>query len=1165
MRIKFKSIFLIFISFVIFYGFTNMTYAYNQKYDAIISESNDGYSATIRQYTKANSQNISEYNLASKDYDGWVNLSPNDIADITPTSNDFTTYAFKFHKNVSSIYNEGFSNVGNKSIINMYYDSGIIANGEFVGKAVNIDITDSGIINDSDSFTQTINGTDIYIKRYKVTTVAGQNDILITDYVINNSLLQKLLSSNYSSTTSGSANIRISNVLRTSSADNLDTLAKFFKTTGTSLPANYRGFDTDKKANYNETKADFLPVASVANLYDNIISIPTGNYYGREVYVRHIDSATGKLIDGIQSNEQVILGKNAEKSLVERVNSDVSDFDYSEYYKYNTSYQMEITKSLVINADGKKYTYLGANVSTVNTIDEAKDIASLKQNNYASTYDVRYRARAYENGADTTTITTKVSDSDDITIIDFYYNVSNLQDVEAKIGSNTNIWSNTGEIADCTTTYVPSGEYLNPYIEAPEYILKDLKYKKVIKDNDIVYQIEKFNVYKLSGGTIKNSSGIQEEDKNITGEIIGYNNYTLINDNTNDIYLNFTGSANINEELASKLSGEYIGSMPTDSDIEISFGKTSTSSEFNTALQVGSEKVNGLRYVKGEAIYNTYNVLENTEEYAFSIETKNKHFVNVYTPVALNAPTIVSDATDHTDGADNEAIIEAGANFTITIPCAPSDFTYYQGISNTSAYISRYFLMFDFDILYNGELKPKGELIEVTDYNLDGATFSAQVYESQGLGSDDISATSKVLVFAVASNLPSEELLSEIVNVEKKIEIEKDPAYLDSNRKYINDTGTNLIAFNSICDEFSNLKSSHPDSLTGSTMYSDAFYVAKRVVTLRSAARIYDFRITDCNDLAFKNVFREANSGSNVNEKTDINYFSGIRRLYVYSKSYQQIIDREDININGTKTKTILPLGPYKHSTATYTSAPKMGYRISFDVKTAGYYIGDTSDEKSIQITPSYYYISKDGTELIEDIELYYKNESGKYQNFANSNYTIYFKPNDPYRDIEYNSEKMSDKLEALNLASTEGYFTLTDKMMSVSDSLYNQAWYGEFKLPNSTIAVKAGDSIRNELKNGYIGVKFDIKCVEYDDAGMVTVSYNQNDKSTSSSNNTSQWDYEGYLGFSNIGQKVSDSNPLRLQLENGIWKIDNDDVYNFIKGTVVLYDLDNRAANDFE
>lgn len=1161
MKIKFKIVFVLLLTF---FTFLNTSYAYNQKYNAIVS----GDSATITQYTKASQDEISRYNSAKKDGNGWVNLTPNANYN---SGGLFTTNAFMFHKDILSNYIDDFSDIDDGSIINMYYDVGNISGGNFANGKINIDISDSGILDNFNNFTQNINGTDIYRKRYKITTINGQDNVLVTDYVFSSSVLQKLLNSDEyfvnGNATTGSIDIRISNVLKTNSNDNINTLAKFFKLVGNNIPGKYRGFDSDSNLSYNEKTTSFLPISSVANLYDNLISIPTGNYYGREVYVRHFDRATGELIDGIGSNEQVLVSTNGEKNLLTKVNSDVSDFPHNEYYKYNNKYQMEVSKSLVVNADGKKYTYVGSNVSTVNTIEEAKNIIAQKQDSYVGTYDVKFRAKKYENDSDTTTITTKKSDSDDITIIDFYYNVSDMSDIDVKIGSNTNIWEGSGDIAESSTTYVPSGEYLKPYVVAPKYILKDLTYKKVKKDGNIVYQVDKYNVYKLSSGTIKNSSGIEEEGKHISGSIIGYGNTSLVNGYTNDVYFNFTGNDSIYSELENKIKKEFVGTMPTNSDIEVLFGANSIPSEFDTNIQVSQDKINGLRYVKGDAVYNTYNVLDKTEEYAFHKEARNNHFINVYTPVVLSTPTVTSDVTDHTESEGNTAVINPGATFTLNIPCTASDFTYYQGGSDTSKYVSRYFVMFDFDIIYNNQLKPKGELIEVTNRTENGATFTAQVSEGGGLVGEDIKATSKVLVFAVASNLPSENLLSEIVDVERKIEIEKDPAYLESSRKYINDSGSNLVAFKSVSEGFSELISNHPQDITGSTMYSDAYYVAKSVVTLRSASRIYDFKITDCSDLNFKNVFRQANSGSNVNERTDINYYAGIRRLYLYNSTYTKLIDRDNININGTRTKTTLPLGPYKHSTATYINAPKIGYRISFDLKTAGYYVA-TSDEtrgKNIQITPSYYYLSKDGSQLIQDIDLYYKNEMGRYQNFKNSNYTIYFRPNDIYRYKELNTSKMSNALEPLNIASEDGSFVLNDKMMSVNDTLYNQAWYGEFKLPNSTIAVRSKDSVRNQLKNGYIGVKFNIKCVDFDEQGLVSVSYNQNDKSANNQDNTSQWDYEGYLGYSAIGQKVTEDNPIRLQLENGIWKIDNDDTYNFIKGTVVLFDLDNRASTDFE
>ena len=133
--------------------------------------------------------------------------------------------------------------------------------------------------------------------------------------------------------------------------------------------------------------------------------------------------------------------------------------------------------------------------------------------------------------------------------------------------------------------------------------------------------------------------------------------------------------------------------------------------------------------------------------------------------------------------------------------------------------------------------------------------------------------------------------------------------------------------------------------------------------------------------------------------------------------------------------------------------------------------------------------------------------------------------------------------------------------MMALDDTGYVQTWYGEFKLPNTTIAVRNGDSIDNQLNNGYIGVKFEITC--YDSKLNESLSYSSLNKSASSAINTTQWDYEGYLGFSNPGQEVTTDTSLRIQLEKGIWSIDSQELYNFVKGTVILYDIDARAADD--
>ena len=409
----------------------------------------------------------------------------------------------------------------------------------------------------------------------------------------------------------------------------------------------------------------------------------------------------------------------------------------------------------------------------------------------------------------------------------------------------------------------------------------------------------------------------------------------------------------------------------------------------------------------------------------------------------------------------------------------------------------------------------------------------------------------------------SNDLLQYVVDQEVAIQVDKTQDV--STRKYINDSGNNEVSFLNDIDAVTSYND--PQYTGGYRFYADGYYFAMQTITVRTVSRIYDFKISDCTDLAYKSAFRNGDFSLIGN-----NYYSGTRRLYVYTsnnKEYTTLVDRnmEDIRINGTSSTKTLPLGPYKHTTASYLSAPKLGYRIAFDLKTTGYYTADTSSTKQrqIRIKPTYYYISKDGATLIRDIDLYYKDSSGKYRNFEGSNYTIYFTPNDGYRYTSNastaNISSMSTKLESLNIGSSSGEFYLTDKMMSSDDTGYIQSWYGEFKLPNTTIATRSGDSIDNALTDGYIGVKFDITCI--DTNLNETISYNTNNKAASSQVNTTQWDYEGYLGFSNPGQPISEQTSLRLQLEKGIWVINTQDVYDYIKGTVVLFDTDARAADD--
>lgn len=326
--------------------------------------------------------------------------------------------------------------------------------------------------------------------------------------------------------------------------------------------------------------------------------------------------------------------------------------------------------------------------------------------------------------------------------------------------------------------------------------------------------------------------------------------------------------------------------------------------------------------------------------------------------------------------------------------------------------------------------------------------------------------------------------------------------------------------------------------------------------------RIYDFRVTDLKDVDWKEVFRDNASSTAVNQHSQIAYYSGLNKWNTDNPlSVNQIVGRTTDEI-GTSPTRILPLGPYKNTNTLYISAPKMGYRFSFDLKVTG----AINNNKYVQITPSFYYISKDGKTFYteyssgnEGIYLFYKNSNGEYVRIGSSSdtYKIQFTPDDGYRALVQTGVKnLSSKVVTLG-----GLRKLVLKLTETTTTSQDDAaitYYGEYKLPNSTIAVRVDKNgkydINNPLTAGYIGVVFDIRAYESDGVSLV---YGKN--SYKDQTNTSQWDYEGYLGISKPGENYTTT----LKLEKGTWNIDNN-TYNKIKGTVILYDTDSRASNDF-
>lgn len=616
----------------------------------------------------------------------------------------------------------------------------------------------------------------------------------------------------------------------------------------------------------------------------------------------------------------------------------------------------------------------------------------------------------------------------------------------------------------------------------------------------------------------------------------------------------------------------------------------------NSKYKVKTNAYNGLRFATANITYKMYDLATNSS----GSETKTRNYdinsydvtntniaktseinenINIYTPIGILNAKVENETGGYVNhsGVEQDGVIQKNAKFTFT-PVSRT-LTYGDVSVNTNPYISYYKVKFDFTISNCQIINSNNKSLVRNVGTLEANTFirlengqSLSGTASNGTASDIVGQfTNKYKIFAIAKNCISDNFVD--------AQIAKDSlenyntinsyrnAYIDvDNNDRIDNPNASRSSSNTVEPSSRNGNNTILDR-NDSNMTEDSHYIVERVVNTTNLNRIYDFKITDCTDLAYKDVFRVSNS-SDVNERSDTNYYSGTRYWLLNTANVNQMVDR----IFENDFKTIIPLAPYKNTNTTYIFAPKLGYRFSFDLKTTGALnsSGNTlnTNTKKIVIKPSYYYISKDGTGLNTNIDLYYKNSSGKYVKFVGSGYTIQFRPNDGYRfksnlyvtdDLSY----MSNKLNNLRIANFSG-FELNSNMMATTESTFVQSWYGEFKLPNSTIAVKSGDSPSESqvLTNGYIGVVFNIEAIDKVNGTQVSISYNKNDLASANTTNTTQWDYEGFLGFNQVGSELT--NPLNIQLEKGIWKIDRDEDYQKIKGTVILYDTDDRAANDF-
>lgn len=1122
----------------------------------------------LRNFTQASSTSISKYQAQGNT--GWIYHDPE-----TAASDAYYFYGIRFQENVTTKYEDGFSQKDN-SYVHVYKETGTYdvtttdASLPYVTphpmKILNSTQSDvsAGKAKDIDF------GSQVQIERWRV----KDNAIRVDDYAIGVDTIQEI-----ASLYNWSDKIRFSWKSKTTSQvthseykDDMSTAWKFYYTTvGDYWLPNTKGYVANSDGSGDaffsaSTNHTYVPYSTAVNNYDNILQLPEG-IFNRKVYVKHV-------VDGqeMANNAEVLINKDKVKS---RINNQGSKDGYPEYYEIGSQENLQVSRLYNIFDGQYEYEYQGGYMAVGNDFLDA----SHKLINTTRTF-----------GADKTVVQTDDTKKSDVTIIVMNYKKKPIDEPDPKV----KMYYGTPSSESCDITYVPAGDSTKPYITTSSFYLKNLQYT-VTPEGD--YVVDDFKMYQLDSGTLTNYI---DRNGNVTenGRIIGSGKDTVFDGSNEDHVgkiLNLSISYKNNElkNAIRQATQKYknITSLPTKTDIANLTGSTTDKEQFETEYQVPQDKYNGLRRAGGKANYVEYDVLSDrvNTQVTSSIATQNEKYIVVYSPIELSAPTIKSESVNHSTDKNKDNIIQKNGEFTLSIDAKKSTFAPYAAtVTDTSKYIDYYYVLFDFNVQLlsstsilnkNGveEAKAIGTVIEKgtpIKFSCTGktSTFKAKASSAEE-GMDIISQTSnKVIVIGVSKNMPDSELKSIVLNHESQIGIF---GVTTEKREYINTSTTvthNKIDFTSeICNGNVSKTQTHKNrNKDYSKLFEDAYYFARAQTTTNSIGRIYDFKVTDCSDVNFKNVFR-TNQDGQINGITGVEYYSGNKELKMYSNTVNMLVNR-NVDVANTSIKKMIPLGPYKHIQGNYMQAPKMGYRISFDLKTSGYYDYTSSKSKrKIEITPSYYYISKDGSTFVDNVNLYYKDASSKYKLFNGSGYSIEFKPKDGYRSIANSviagkTDMLSDKFEKLTIGSKS--FELNSSMMTTSDNDFIQAWYGEFKLPNSTIAVDPNTkaehgNVNNPFTNGYIGVRFNMKCI---DSNGITIGYNEPDSSKPEAEqiNTTEWDYEGFLAADTVGKSM-DGKEVRIQLDNGIFHINSQSLYEKVKGTVVLFDLDNRAADDFQ
>ena len=302
-------------------------------------------------------------------------------------------------------------------------------------------------------------------------------------------------------------------------------------------------------------------------------------------------------------------------------------------------------------------------------------------------------------------------------------------------------------------------------------------------------------------------------------------------------------------------------------------------------------------------------------------------------------------------------------------------------------------------------------------------------------------------------------------------------------------------------------------------------HVATDEVSVEVIGRIYDFHVTDIADYNWETVFRVKKGDFTPR---GVSYWVGTNSI--------------DGAPRGNLSPYLLPIAPGSHPQQGYKNVSvKTGYHFKFDLKTKGNMFGL---QDGIDITPSFYFVSKDG-KTRQSVDLYYNSGSKTMIKIGSPQDTVkrYVILNERLRNVpqqelmntasyRYNHDTLAQKEGSSSQFSEKYMNTLTkektwvgsysaltlpsnirtligptvDIPNGVDQERANAAiqhWYGEYSIPADVYAVKKGTNVAEYartkglddhsaifLKNGYIVVNFDIETLQNGDVSHPHLQY---------------------------------------------------------------------------